>query len=67
MLIRLSTAFIVLLGLTTIVSAGAPLPRHSVTPDDTDKAPPIPRHSVKPEDTDKEPPIPRHSVKPSDD
>ncbi|KAG1893956.1 uncharacterized protein F5891DRAFT_1195760 [Suillus fuscotomentosus] len=56
MLIRLSTAFIVLLGLTTIVSAG-PLPRHGVKPDDTDKAPPILRHSVEPDDTQKMTPV----------
>ncbi|KAG1796970.1 uncharacterized protein HD556DRAFT_1441146 [Suillus plorans] len=61
MLIRLSTAFIVLLGLTTIVSAGAPLPRYSVKPDDTERTTPIPRYTVKRDDTERTTPVPRRT------
>lgn len=45
MFIRLSTAFIVFLGLTTIVSAGAPIPRYNVKPDDTERTTPVPRRT----------------------
>ncbi|KAG2041006.1 hypothetical protein BDR03DRAFT_997929 [Suillus americanus] len=59
MFIRPSTVLVMLVGLTALVSAGAPVPRGTHGLEDLENEPPVPRRTHRRKDLETIPPVPR--------